>query len=77
MPQEQTFVHDERILRALVRLTRGARHGWSEDLDTVEPPPDSESSLDSAPSLDSEPLHDDAIDMTGWDVVVRSRPPRP
>ena len=69
MPHHQTCRPDERILQALLRLTRAAELSSSEDPSTAEPP------LDSQPALDSEPSAD-AIDADCCDIPVRSRPPR-
>ncbi len=63
MAQHQSFVHDERILQALLRLTRGTEQDCWEDPTAIELP------------LDSDPLSD-AIETSDWDVLVRSRPPR-
>jgi len=63
MANHQTYLHDERILQALLRLTRGVERGSTENPGAVELP------------LDSEPAHEE-IDDKGWDVLVRSRPPR-
>ena len=64
MAHHQAFGHDERILQALLRLTRAMQRDCSEDLLGATELP-----------LDPESLHD-AIDADGWDVHVRSRPPR-
>ena len=68
MSHHQSLAHDERILQALLHLTRGTARDCPEELSTedpnaVEPPPDSE-------------LRDQVPNPNRWDVFVRSRPPR-
>jgi hypothetical protein len=63
MAHHQTYAHDERILQALLRLTRGADDGSSEDLSATDP------------LLESEPQNE-VVDANGWDALVRGRLPR-
>ena len=64
MAHHETFTRDDRILRALLLLTRAAEPLSSEGSDPVES------------ELDPEPLTGGIQNANDWDVFVRGRLPR-
>ena len=67
MASPSPFRHEERILKALLLLTRGACDSPLEQLELSE--------LDSAPQLDPEPL-ERAVTIEEWGAHVRGQVPR-
>jgi hypothetical protein len=67
MATPSPFQHEERILKALLLLTRGAGDSPLEPLESAEP--------DSTPQLDLEPL-DRVVTIEEWGAHVRGQVPR-
>lgn len=67
MATPSPFRHEERILKALLLLTRGVGDSALEQLESGEP--------DSGPQLDPEAL-DRVLSMAEWGVHVRGQVPR-